>query len=121
MGEVYLAHDTRLDRQVALKVLPPDLANDPMRRQRFLTAAQGVPVRAPGFRTLSAQWTNGLSAETTADLRADRDSLRRELLGSAIAFSRRHCFLWTGTSSRRPVRIPQAIADRHPSDRRRCA
>jgi len=32
MGEVYLAEDINLDRQVALKVLPPALANDTERR-----------------------------------------------------------------------------------------
>jgi TolB-like protein/Tfp pilus assembly protein PilF len=35
MGEVYLATDTRLDREVALKVLPDELAGDPDRRSRF--------------------------------------------------------------------------------------
>jgi hypothetical protein len=35
MGEVYKAQDTRLDRSVAIKVLAPDLAGEPHRRERF--------------------------------------------------------------------------------------
>jgi serine/threonine protein kinase len=35
MGEVYRAHDTRLQRDVAIKVLPHALANDPERLARF--------------------------------------------------------------------------------------
>ncbi|MEJ2013925.1 MAG: protein kinase, partial [Anaerolineales bacterium] len=40
MGEVYRATDTRLHRQVALKVLPPVFAQDEQRMRRFEREAQ---------------------------------------------------------------------------------
>ena len=35
MGEVYVAHDSKLGRDVAIKVLPETLASDPARLARF--------------------------------------------------------------------------------------
>jgi eukaryotic-like serine/threonine-protein kinase len=42
MGEVFLAEDVKLGRRVALKVLPPALAADPDRRDRFDREARAV-------------------------------------------------------------------------------
>src|SRR5438477_4151910 len=42
MGEVYRARDTRLGREVALKILPAEVANDPSRKQRFELEARAV-------------------------------------------------------------------------------
>lgn len=42
MGQVYRARDTRLDRTVAIKVLPPGVASDPARRARFRHEGRAV-------------------------------------------------------------------------------
>jgi len=54
MGEVYRAHDTRLDRTVAIKVLPAHVAHDPDVRERFerearMLAALSHPHICPVF------------------------------------------------------------------------
>src|ERR1700730_9193908 len=42
MGEVYKARDTRLDRVVAVKVLPASVAADPERKRRFAQEARAA-------------------------------------------------------------------------------
>ena len=42
MGEVYLAHDTQLDRDVAIKILPEHLASDEKRMRRFVQEAKAA-------------------------------------------------------------------------------
>ncbi len=42
MGEVYKATDTRLERTVAIKVLPAHVASDPERKSRFEREAKTV-------------------------------------------------------------------------------
>src|SRR5438067_2498761 len=42
MGEVYLAEDTRLDRRVALKLLPPALISDEQAKRRLLREAKSA-------------------------------------------------------------------------------
>jgi serine/threonine protein kinase len=42
MGEVYRAKDTRLDRSVAIKILPAEFSSDPVRKQRFEREAKTI-------------------------------------------------------------------------------
>src|SRR5438094_9471012 len=50
MGEVYLVDATRLNRQVALKILPRAVADDPGRRERFDREAQAAaPLTHPNI------------------------------------------------------------------------
>ena len=43
MGEVYRAKDSSLNRSVAVKILPPDVANDPNRRAPATRSAAENP------------------------------------------------------------------------------
>src|SRR5262249_47437430 len=53
MGEIFRARDTRLNRMVAIKVLPKADADDDMRRRRFLLEAQSASaLNHPGIITV---------------------------------------------------------------------
>jgi len=47
MGEVYRARDTRLGREVAIKILPEFLARDPERLHRFERETRAVATLKP--------------------------------------------------------------------------
>ena len=50
MGIVYLAQEVRLDRSVALKLLPPKMAAQPALRERFLREARtGAKLSQPNI------------------------------------------------------------------------
>ena len=68
MGEVYLARDTRLERQVALKVLPADVAGDPERLGRFRREAKALAaLDHPGIVTVfSVEEADGIQFLTMA-------------------------------------------------------
>jgi len=52
MGEVYRARDTKLDRDVAIKVLPEDFASDQDRLARFEREAKPPPAATGGRSSL---------------------------------------------------------------------
>jgi serine/threonine protein kinase/Tol biopolymer transport system component len=95
MGEVYRARDTRLDRSVAIKVLPADFATDPELDHRFHAEARALSqLSHPHICTLFDFGEDGetkflvmelLAGETIADRLANATSTRPAFtLGSAL-------------------------------------
>jgi serine/threonine protein kinase/Tfp pilus assembly protein PilF len=86
MGEVYLARDQRLDREVALKILPAEMAADPQRLQRFEREAKAVAtLNHPNIVTLhSVEEADGVRFLTME--RVVGDSLERLISRGAMSF-----------------------------------
>ena len=68
MGEVYRAEDAKLGREVAIKVLPAEMAADPERLERFKREAQAIAaLNHPNIVTIhSVDEAEGLPLHSTA-------------------------------------------------------
>jgi len=84
MGEVYRAHDTRLNRDVAIKILPPSFANDEARLRRFEQEAHATSaLNHPNILTIHDIGTHEGSSYIVAELLEGED-LRTKLKEGAL-------------------------------------
>ena len=84
MGEVYRAHDSRLDREVALKVLSGDFANDKDRLRRFEQEARATSaLNHPNILTVYDTGTHDDAPFLVAEL-LEGEELRSQLNEGAI-------------------------------------
>src|SRR5215208_545820 len=85
MGEVYKARDTRLDRAVAIKVLPELFAADPDRTARFEREAQAVAALShPNILAIHDYGVDGTRAYAVMEL-LDGETLRERVTPGPIA------------------------------------
>lgn len=71
MGEVYRATDTKLDRDVAIKILPESFAGDRNRVARFKREAKGLAAIV----LVTGQWDHGTKAEHTGKVFLERSPI----------------------------------------------
>ena len=121
MGEVYRARDTRLDRSVAIKVLPAELAQNPQFRSRFEREAKAISsLNHPNICTLfDVGQDSGIDylvmelveGESLADLHRARSEadVRGNHSGSVVR----------GVGARAPLPVPAETAGRLRRHRRR--
>jgi dipeptidyl aminopeptidase/acylaminoacyl peptidase len=85
MGEVYRAHDTRLDRDVAVKVLPTEIAKDQDRRARFEREARAIAALThPNVLAIHDVGTHDGIAYLVTEL-LDGETLRQRLADGGVA------------------------------------
>ncbi|HYV07311.1 MAG TPA: protein kinase [Blastocatellia bacterium] len=98
MGEVYLAQDTKLDRQVALKILLPEFASDADRMRRFVLEAKSASAlnhpniitiyeigESDGVHYIATEFIDGT---TLSERLADHSFTLREMLSVATQIAR---------------------------------
>jgi len=88
MGEVYRTRDTRLGRTVALKILPPSVAADPVRRQRFEQEARAASaLNHPNIISVFDVGSDGESSYIVSEL-IEGESLRDMIQRGPLTQSR---------------------------------
>jgi hypothetical protein len=84
MGEVYRARDTRLSREVAIKVLPAELASDPSRLKRFEKEARSASgLNHPNIVTVYDIGSEGGTSYIAME-KVEGETLRKVLVGGAL-------------------------------------
>src|SRR2546422_6799503 len=98
MGEVYRARDSRLDREVAIKVLPEHLADDPAALSRFEREAKAIAaISHPNILAIHDVGREGGVTFAVTEL-LEGETLRSRLSGSELPW-------------REAVEIGAAVAD----------
>jgi serine/threonine protein kinase/tetratricopeptide (TPR) repeat protein len=88
MGEVYRARDNKLNRDVALKVLPADMASDSDRRKRFEREAQSVAaLKHPNIVTIYSVESAGDTQFLTMEL-VEGETLDEFIPGEGFSLDR---------------------------------
>ena len=104
MGEVYLAQDTRLDRKVALKILPADVASNQDRMNRFVREAKAAAAlnhpniahvyeigESDGLHFIAMEFVDGTTLrETMYQERIDLEKQLRYLQHAAEGLAKAH-------------------------------
>jgi len=92
MGQVFRARDPRLNREVALKLLPPEYSADPVRKQRFEQEARAIAaLNHPGIVSIYDVGEGWMVTVQSPDAKTNF----RNLMGGALAR------WWTEESSSR--------------------
>jgi len=102
MGEVYLAQDAKLDRKVALKILPEKVAANELRMQRFVQEAKAVSVlNHPNILTIYEIGTEP-GAHFIATEFIDGETLRQQMMHTSLTMRgpgpERFIFRWIAIS-----------------------
>jgi eukaryotic-like serine/threonine-protein kinase len=85
MGEVYRAHDSRLNRDVAIKILPASFSADPERLQRFaLESRATAALNHPNILSIYDIGTDAGSAPYVVSELLEGETLRDRLLNAAL-------------------------------------